>query len=70
MAGIVAANLFATDDLLYLLCGACSRHASLFQFAALLALEGLFQVIYRCGHTPRRTVAVAVSADLRSGGIT
>jgi hypothetical protein len=59
-AGIIAPDFFSTHYLLDLLAVARSCHASLFEFLAFLALEGLFQIVHRSGDGARRPAAVAI----------
>src|ERR1700683_1285380 len=62
-ARIIAADFGgATHHLLNRLAVSGSRHAGLFQLAALAALEGFFQLIYGSGNVARRLVAVTIAS--------
>ena len=64
--GVVAAYFFlGADDLLHLLRISGAGHASLFQFAALAAHEGFFQLVRGSGNHSGRTAAIAIAAVLR-----
>src|ERR1700691_3665488 len=65
-AGIVAAHFFlAANDLLHWLRFAASGHARLFQFAALAAHEGFFQIVRGSCDQARRTMSVPACSRLR-----
>src|SRR5450432_252401 len=65
-ARVIPPNFFLpADNLLHRLSVSRTRHASLFQFAALAAHEGFFQLVRGSGHHARRTLAVAIAAMLR-----
>src|SRR6202035_209020 len=53
------------NDLLNWLYVSCASHARLFQFAALAAHEGFFQIIGRGGNQPRRTMSIPATPLLR-----
>jgi hypothetical protein len=64
-AGIVSAHFFLTaNDLLHRLCFATTSHARLFEFTALAAHEGLFQIVGGGCDQTRRTTPVSAGSLL------
>jgi hypothetical protein len=62
-ARVVAANFFlSANDLLYWRNVACAGHARLFQFAALAAHEGFFQIVGGCCYQARRVMSVSATS--------